>query len=133
MQGPQNECLLEFKAGTFVQVGDRITPDKRRGSVKIIKDSQGVNTFTWQDLGSSNPVDKIMVFPGEAKFEKVKQSKDRVYILQFHANKNQRWFYWMQNPDKEGDDENCEKVNKLLRGETVEAAGETISAEPSRP
>jgi hypothetical protein len=35
------------------------------------------------------------VFPDESKFEKVKQSEDRVYLLEMKATE-QRLFYWMQ-------------------------------------
>jgi hypothetical protein len=35
------------------------------------------------------------VFPEEAKFEKVYQTQDRVYMLEMRETK-QRFFYWMQ-------------------------------------
>lgn len=39
--------------------------------------------FQWCDAETKNPIDSLYVFPGDAKFEKVKQSKDRVYLLEF--------------------------------------------------
>jgi 26S proteasome regulatory subunit N13 len=54
-----------------------------------------------------------MIFPGDAKFEKVKQSNDRVYLLEFSAS-NQRHFYWMQEKEEEGDAERCKKINNII-------------------
>ena len=112
--------------------GKRVTADRRRGTIKVIKDAQGVISFQWMDAGSNNPTDNIMVFPGDAKFEKVKQTQDRVYLLEFHANK-QRWFYWFQDADKDKDAENCEKIHKIINGEDVGASSTTTPAGESRP
>jgi hypothetical protein len=40
--------------------------------------------FQFCDAETKNPIDSetVYVFPGEAKFEKVKQTKDRVYLLE---------------------------------------------------
>ena len=40
--------------------------------------------FQFCDAETKNPIDSetVYVFPGEAKFEKVKQTTDRVYLLE---------------------------------------------------
>ena len=50
------------------------------------------------------------MFPGDCKFEKVKQSKDRVYLLEFQSTQ-QRFFYWFQEDDKEKDTESALKIH----------------------
>ena len=61
------------------------------------------------------------MFPGDCKFEKVKQTPDRVYLLEFASNKR-RFFYWMQYPESEKDEENASKLHKTLNG--IEAAAQ---------
>ena len=56
------------------------------------------------DADTKSMIESFYVFPGDAKFEKVKQSKDRVYLLEFSST-HQRYFYWMQESDKEKDQE----------------------------
>jgi hypothetical protein len=85
------------------------------GSIQIVKDPQGIKQFQWTEAGSNNPFQNIMVFPGDCKFEKVKQSNDRVYMLEFHQSKS-RHFYWMQEKETENDEENCKKLNNILNG-----------------
>ena len=58
-------------------------------------------------------MDNFFVFPDESKFEKVKQSYDRVYLLEMKATE-QRYFYWMQEADPEGDADRCKKVHNTL-------------------
>ena len=110
-----NEALIEFKAGRMNFDGKRVTPDKRRGVIKVIKDPQGIKQFQWTEDGSANPFQNIMIFPGDATFKKIKQSKDRVYCLYFEQTK-QRHFFWMQEKDKEEDAERCKKLHNLING-----------------
>ena len=55
------------------------------------------------------------MFPGDCKFEKVKQSSDRVYLLEF-ASTQRRLFYWMQEAETDKDAELASKVHNLLNG-----------------
>jgi hypothetical protein len=63
----------------------------------------------------------LYVFPGDCKFEKVKQSKDRVYLLEFKTTK-QLFFYWFQDEDKEKDVETAQKIHNNLNGIETPAA-----------
>jgi hypothetical protein len=78
--------------------GRMVKPDRRRGVIKIIKDPQGTIQFNFLDADTNSKIDGFYVFPGDCKFEKVKQSQDRVYLLEF-TNTRQRHFYWMQELD----------------------------------
>jgi len=57
-------------------------------------------SFQFLDADTKNPIDTFYVFPDEAKFEKVKQTTDRVYLLEMKATQ-QRHFFWMQEDDRE--------------------------------
>ena len=76
--------------------------------------------FNFMDAETKNKIDSLYVFPGDAKFEKVKQSKDRVYLLEFSSTK-QRFFYWMQEDDKEKDSERARKVHCHINGLPLDA------------
>jgi len=73
----------------------------------------------WFDEGE-NKVQDYFVFVGGARFEKVKQSEDRVYLLRMGSEN--LFFYWMQDPEKDGDAEKCKKLNDLLQGNSSGAA-----------
>ena len=64
--------------------GKMVTPDRRKGKVKLVKDMQtGMNNFQFLYEDSQEPHENLIVFPGDAKFEKVKQTTDRVYLLEY--------------------------------------------------
>ncbi len=65
--------------------GKMVTADRRKGLIRIIKDASGMKQFQWCDADTKNPIDSFYIFPEESKFEKVKQSKDRVYMLEMKA------------------------------------------------
>jgi 26S proteasome regulatory subunit N13 len=93
MDGPKP--LVEFKAGRMDYDGRMVTPDRRRGLLRVIKDPHGMTTFQFCDADTKNSIESFFVFADEAKFEKVKQTDDRVYLLEMRDTK-QRFFYWMQ-------------------------------------
>lgn len=73
--------LAEYKAGRMNYDGKMVTPDRRKGKIRV-KDDEGMKSFEWIEDGNDMPAESYYVFPGEAKFEKVKQSNDRVYLLE---------------------------------------------------
>ena len=74
--------------------GRMVTPDRRKGLV-VLKKEDGIMKFQWLDASSRSVIEEFMLFPGDAKFEKVKQSEDRVYILTMISS-GMRNFYWFQ-------------------------------------
>ena len=78
--GPK--ALVEFKAGKMNYDGKMVTPDRRKGLIRVVEDQGGMKQFQWCDADTKNPIDSFYVFPDDSKFEKVKQSKDRVYLLE---------------------------------------------------
>ena len=68
--GPK--ALVEFKAGKMNYDGKMVTPDRRKGLLRVVEDSGGMKQFQWCDADTKNPIDSFYVFPDDAKFEKVK-------------------------------------------------------------
>ena len=77
--------IVEFKAGRCDYNGRMVTPDRRRGNIRVIKDDQGLMKFEWVEKDARDAQDSLTVFPDDCKFEKVKQTEDRVYLLEFKA------------------------------------------------
>ena len=76
--------------------GRMVKPMRRKGIIRVTQDPQGMKQFQWCDADTKNAIDvlariqlnlfqSLYVFPGDCKFEKVKQSKDRVYLLEFKS------------------------------------------------
>lgn len=127
----RSKSLVEFKAGRMNFDGRMVTPDRRRGLIRIIEDATGMKIFQFCDAETKNPIDSetVYVFPGEAKFEKVKQTTDRVYLLEISGGV-QRKFFWMQvseaaltvkEEDKEKDEERAKQVHNTINNITAQA------------
>ena len=86
--------LCEFKAGRMNYDGRMVTPDRKRGWVRVKKDQQGMVTFEYLDE-QKQVMESLYLFPDTAKFVKVKQSDDRVYLLEIQPEPR-RLFFWMQ-------------------------------------
>ncbi|KAE9455934.1 hypothetical protein C3L33_12146, partial [Rhododendron williamsianum] len=84
------EIFMEFRAGRMIMEGKRVVPDPHKGLVRMGRDQ--------------------IVFPEEAVFEKVTQASGRVYILKFNTD-DRKFFFWMQEPNPEGDSQLCDLVN----------------------
>lgn len=95
--------------------------------LRVVEEA-GVRNIQWCDLETLNPIETYMAFPGDAKFEKVKQTADRVYMLEFSAN-SRRIFFWMQEPDKTADEENAKKLHDCINP----SFGQAASSGPSGP
>jgi len=71
-----------------------------------------------------------------AKFEKVKQTEDRVYLLEVQPEPR-RLFFWMQDTDKENDADRCKKCHNAINGITDTAAAANAApaqaAQPAQP
>ena len=112
---PKPKVLVEFKAGKMTFDGRIVRPDRRKGIIKVTQDPYGMKQFQFVDAESKNIIESFYIFPGDAKFEKVKQSKDRVFLLEFPSTQ-QRHFYWMQEADKATDQENATKLHNVING-----------------
>jgi len=106
--------LLEFRAGKMFREGNLVKPDTRKGLIYLNQSPEdSLMHFYWKDRSTNKVEDDLIIFPFEAEFSKVKQSKDRVYILKFQSS-NQKLFFWMQEPKADKDEELCKKVNDII-------------------
>jgi len=106
--------LVEFKAGKMNLKGTTVTPDKRKGLVYIHQSDDSLMHFCWKDRTAGTVEDDLIIFPDDIEFKKVPQcTTGRAYILKFKSS-NRKFFFWMQEPKTDKDDEHCKKVNEML-------------------
>ncbi|CAN6327038.1 unnamed protein product, partial [Urochloa humidicola] len=110
---PLQNVICEFRAGKMFLEGTRVVPDTRKGLVRVGKGEEGLVHFQWLDRGQNIVEDDQIIFPDEAVFEKVTQSSGRVYILKFMQD-SRKFFFWMQEPNADGDSQICNQVNAYI-------------------
>lgn len=110
---PLQDVMCEFRAGKMSLEGTRVVPDTRKGLVRVGRGEEGLLHFQWLDRGQNLVEDDQIVFPDEAVFEKVPQSSGRVYILKFKHD-SRKFFFWMQEPNADGDTPICIQVNAYI-------------------
>jgi len=156
----RGKTILTFKAGkmkTELQPNGKytVTPDNRRGQISVLWQASpgagsgaggsgapsggGVLKFEWKDRRTRTVVDSLTVFPeDDCTYSKVPTGRDgdRVYLIQYGRTSDRRFFFWMQDKDKEGgiekdeekDEENCVKVNTFF-ADPAEAARSAIEGD----
>ncbi|PAN17731.1 hypothetical protein PAHAL_3G152400 [Panicum hallii] len=110
---PLQDVMCEFRAGKMSLEGTRVVPDTRKGLVRVGRGEEGLVHFQWLDRGQNIVEDDQIVFPDEAVFEKVTESSGRVYILKFKHD-GRKFFFWMQEPNADGDSQICIQVNAYI-------------------
>lgn len=81
----QVQPLITFKSGMMDFDGRTVTPKRGKGILRLINDeANACKTLEWCDAETKKVNQSWYIMEGEAKFEKAKQSKDRVYLLEFH-------------------------------------------------
>ena len=107
--------IVEFKAGRMDFDGKKVKPDRRKGLLRVVEDQSGMRQLQFIEEETKQIVEALFVFPGDVKFEKVKQSKERVYLLEFTSTQK-RHFYWMRDDDPSKDSDNALRVHNSLNG-----------------
>ena len=132
--GGAPEPLVKFKAGrceleplSGAQQGSfNVTAVAKKGEVQVVRNDEGMTQFVWKDRTTMqvDPTCDHLVFPGDAQFEKIDTGRegDRVFSLQFTANRSRRFFFWMQDKDASKDEERVASVNAHIN-RTGEVAG----------
>ncbi|XP_064652138.1 proteasomal ubiquitin receptor ADRM1-like [Lineus longissimus] len=106
--------LVEFRAGKMYMKGKMVHPDKRKGLVYVHQSDDSLMHFCWKDRTSGVVEDDLIIFPDDIEFKHVPAcTTGRVYILKFKLS-SRKFFFWVQEPKSDKDEENCRKVNEFL-------------------
>ncbi|CAG8567501.1 4368_t:CDS:2 [Racocetra fulgida] len=125
---PRRKYPVEFKAGKLKREGtsNTLKADERKGCVG----DDSLMHFYWKDRKTGTVEDDLIVFPEEAEFIRVEQcTTGRVYLFNFKSS-SQKLFFWMQDAKDDKDEENVNKVNRLLNGLTESRQQGTSSTGP---
>ncbi|CAH0550639.1 unnamed protein product [Brassicogethes aeneus] len=109
-----NKHLVEMRAGKMNLKGRMVYPDKRKGLLYIYQSEDSLMHFCWQDRSTGNVEDDLIIFPDDCEYVKVPQcTTGRAYLLKFKSS-NRKFFFWLQEPRADKDEENCKRINELL-------------------
>ncbi|KAG8230785.1 hypothetical protein J437_LFUL011349 [Ladona fulva] len=110
----QSKNLVEFKAGKMTQKGKMVHPDKRKGLLYVYQSDDSLMHFCWKDRQTGTVEDDLIIFPDDCEYKRVNQcTTGRVYVLKFKSS-NRNFFFWMQEPKTDKDDDHCRRVNEML-------------------
>lgn len=106
--------LIEQKAGRMHLKGKMVYPDKRKGMLYIYQSDDSLMHFCWKDRTTGVVEDDLIIFPDDCEYVRVPQcTTGRVYLLKFKSS-NRRYFFWLQEPRTDKDEESCKKINDFL-------------------
>ncbi|XP_052764344.1 proteasomal ubiquitin receptor ADRM1-B-like [Mya arenaria] len=110
----QSKHLVEFRAGKMHMKGKMVHPDKRKGMVYVHQSDDSLMHFCWKDRTTGSVEDDLIIFPDDIEFKHVKQcTTGRVFVLKFKSS-TRKFFFWMQEPKSDKDEEYSKKVNDYL-------------------
>ncbi|ESO99163.1 hypothetical protein LOTGIDRAFT_207827 [Lottia gigantea] len=110
----QSKNLVEFRAGKMTLKDKMVTPDKRKGLVYVHQSDDSLMHFCWKDRTTGTVEDDLIIFPEDIEFKHLPQcTTGRAYLLKF-KNSARKYFFWLQEPKSDKDEENCRKVNDFL-------------------
>ncbi|XP_050312749.1 proteasomal ubiquitin receptor ADRM1 homolog isoform X2 [Anthonomus grandis grandis] len=109
-----NKHLVEMRAGKMTLKNRMVHPDKRKGLLYVYQSEDSLMHFCWQDRTNGVVEDDLIIFPDDCEYVKVPQcTTGRVYLLKFKSS-NRKFFFWLQEPSADKDEENCNRINELL-------------------
>ncbi|XP_041360643.1 proteasomal ubiquitin receptor ADRM1-like [Gigantopelta aegis] len=127
----QSKNLVEFRAGKMHMKGNMVHPDKRKGLVYVYQSDDSLMHFCWKDRTSGNVDDDLIIFPDDIEFKSVKQCKTgRVFVLKFKSS-TRKFFFWMQEPKLDKDEDYCKKVNEFLNNPPTPGSNRSGASLPS--
>ena len=119
----ESKNLVQFRAGKMHLRGTTVTADKRKGLVYVYQSDDSLMHFCWKDRNSGVVEDDLIIFPDDIEFKCVSQcTTGRAYILKFKSS-SRKFFFWMQEPKTDKDEEFCKKVNESLNNPPAPGSG----------
>lgn len=116
---PSGTVHLEFRAGKCDWDGKRVTPQKTKGKVVLYTSEEDqLMHVEWHDREKNAVGDVKLLLIKDGYLDKVEKCKDgRVLILRMTTT-NKKFFFWLQEPKAEGDDDIIKKFNETV-GATI--------------
>ncbi|KAL3286102.1 hypothetical protein HHI36_000615 [Cryptolaemus montrouzieri] len=109
-----NKHLVEMRAGKMNLKGRMIYPDTRKGLLYIYQSDDSLMHFCWQDRASGIVEDDLIIFPDDCEYVRIPQcTTGRAYLLKFKSS-SRKFFFWLQEPRTDKDDEHCKRINEIL-------------------
>ncbi|KAL4075166.1 proteasome complex subunit Rpn13 ubiquitin receptor-domain-containing protein [Scleroderma yunnanense] len=112
-----SQTLLAFKAGrSFRRANTNFVDAQPTKGALILSTSsdEGLLRLLWKERPSGDVHEDLILFPGDAKLEKVSQDRGgRTYVLKFESS-DHKHFFWMQDASSARDDELVASLNRLL-------------------
>ncbi|XP_072393542.1 proteasomal ubiquitin receptor ADRM1 homolog [Diabrotica undecimpunctata] len=109
-----NKHLIEVRAGKMNLKGRMVMSDKRKGLLYVYQSDDSLMHFCWQDRTTGIVEDDLIIFPDDCEYVKVPQcTTGRAYLLKFKSS-NKKFFFWIQEPKTDKDEDNCKRINELL-------------------
>ena len=117
-----NKHLVEFRAGRMTLKGRMVHPDKRKGLLYVYQGEDSLMHFCWKDRTTGEVEDDLLIFPDDCEFVRVNEcTTGRVYVLKFKSF-SKKYFFWMQEPKSEKDDDYCRRINEALNNPPTSGA-----------
>ncbi|CAH1111388.1 unnamed protein product [Psylliodes chrysocephalus] len=109
-----NKHLIEVRAGKMTLKGRMVYPDTRKGLLYVYQSDDSLMHFCWQDRTTGIVEDDLIIFPDDCEYAKIPQcTTGRAYLLKFKSS-NKKFFFWLQEPKSDKDEDNCKRINELL-------------------
>ncbi|KAG2336899.1 adhesion regulating molecule [Suillus weaverae] len=107
--------ILAFKAGrSFRRAGTNFVDASPTKGAIVLVNEDGLLHFMWKDRTTGEMGEDLILFPGDAKLEKVPQSSwGRTYVLKFESS-DQKHFFWLQDSSTRRDEEFVTNLNRTL-------------------
>ncbi|KAI6159705.1 adhesion regulating molecule [Pisolithus thermaeus] len=116
-----SQTLLAFKAGRSFRRGSSsfVDADPTKGAIVLSNGDDGLLHFMWKERPSGNVREDLILFPGDARMERVTQERSgRTFVLRFDSS-DQKHFFWMQDAIDARDDELVGNLNRFLADPTA--------------
>lgn len=91
-----------------------VSPDPRKGTVQLKNIEDGLYQFTWTDRKTGDIALEFLIVPGDATYRHVRESRGRVYVLEFVSG--EKHFFWMQEGTEKYDEDFRQKMNSRVSG-----------------
>ncbi|KIJ14994.1 hypothetical protein PAXINDRAFT_99784 [Paxillus involutus ATCC 200175] len=129
------QTLLAFKAGRSTRRAGTnfVDASPTKGAVILSNSEDGLLRFVWKERTTGNVEEDLILFPGDATFEKVSQAPGgRTYVLKFESS-NQRHFFWLQDASTRRDEEFVHNLNNYSKTQTSFPSGTLAMLSLRRP